>query len=229
MTCGCKSSAEKAEYLWLLFDDPSLVPEVAHRTVDSGIAVEDSYERLVRERGSAFHEAGHTIAAAAVGAKIFAVAIGQYPAAMSAYSADASPLVRLIGFAAGHHCEGIASAFGRPPRDILANYIALGRAGTVGTCDYCKSARHLRKSFPDLSDEELVSAWIAAFDITRALFKTPEWRHALHQIVGALRDRLRLAGDDISALVDADALQAAQVEVLVGVDVNDPATWGLLA
>ncbi len=197
---------------------------MAFRAADQTIG-EDSYERLVRERGSAFHEGGHAIAAAAAEGEIFAVAIGERPVLMSAYPQDASPLVRLIGFAAGHHCEGLASAFGPPTLEVLADYIELARAGATGSCDSCKSAKLLCKSFAGLDDDALVRAWRSAFELTAALFKTPAWRSGLFAVAGALRDRIRLTGEDIAALVDADALRAAQAAVLADVDVADPATW----
>lgn len=222
--CDCTMSDDEAVYYWRLLGDHTLVPEVSCR-VPTESGCEDDYDRLVRERASAHHEAGHAIAALVSNAKIFAVVVGAWPATLSAYPDNSAPLLRLMGLAAGHHCEGLASGFGRPFDETLQNHIAMARAGHRGSCDACKSATLFCENFPELADEDLLSSWGAVFDLTRRLFATPAWRAALYVIADALRDRIRLSGEDVAALADVAALSAARAEVLANINMLDPDTW----
>jgi hypothetical protein len=224
--CDCKMSEDQATYYWRLLGDRTFVPE-ASRLIPTESVCEDRYDRLVRERASAYHEAGHAVSDLASGAKISVVVIGAWPAALSAYPSASAPLLRLLGLAAGHYCEGLASNFGPPLNGTLQNHIELARAGHRGLCDACRSATLLCENFRELADEDLLSSWRSAFDLTRRLFATPAWREALYATADALRDRIRLSGEDVAALADVAALRAAQAEVLANINMLDPDTWGL--
>lgn|GEM_PF-3901696 len=223
--CDCRQDG------WTLEEASALVERanVAYRISKCDAPVDDDrYARLISERGAAAHETGHALVNLANGNKLLAVTIANgRPATISTPLHALPPLLAIIAAAAGHCAEGMANYFSHPTKDCLFDYISLAREGKTANCDYCRAARRLCEAFPSLSDGELVEVWDAVFQVTERLLRKPVFQSARYRIADALRDHMTLSGDDIAALVDVDALREAQGEALVGVNVNDPKTWGL--
>jgi hypothetical protein len=221
MTCACCSNPIPFE----VFETIAL-GDVALRRAEVQTAAADRYDELIRERGSSAHEAGHALAALAHGDDLRAVAIGEYPMTISQKSPWLSPLRLLIDLCAGDAGEGLASGYGSPALEVLLTYVKDARRNRDGHCDVCKSARLLVTAFPSHSDDALAAAWARAFEITRALLKTPAWSGAFWRVADALRENRRLFGDDVAALVDIDELRDVETRLLASVDGFDIETWG---
>ncbi|MGJ0504651.1 MAG: hypothetical protein ACR65X_13115 [Methylocystis sp.] len=220
MKCACCSNPIPFEVF-----ETIVLGDGALRRAEVQTAAADRNETLIHDRGASAHEAGHALAALAHGDDLRAVAIGEYPMTISQKSPHLSPLRCLIDFCAGDVGEGLASGYGSPSIDVLHAYIKDARKDDDGHCDFCKSARLLVTRFPLHSDDALAEAWASAFEITRALLKTPAWSGAFWRVADALRESRRLFGDEVAGLVDADDLRDVEARLLVSVDGFDIETW----
>jgi len=221
MMCACCENPTPFEvFESIAFGDVTL----RHAAPETASA--DRYETLIHDRGASAHEAGHALAALAHGDDLRAVAIGEHPMTISQKSPHLSPLRCLIDLCAGDAGEGLASGYGSPALEVLLTYVKDARRGRDGHCDFCKSSRLLVTAFPSHSDDALAAAWARAFEITRALLKTPEWADAFWRVADALREKGRLLGDEVAALVNIDELRNVEAGMLTGVDGFDIETWG---
>lgn len=167
-------------------------------------------------RSTAFHEAGHVIAAVATGRACEYVTIGGgYPHCCYSLAEHELGEPTLAAFmvrsTAGCVAEGIAERFIRcPDRSLMQAFLVKARRGQACGCDRCKEAAVLVAMLPGLDDAELVAHWRAWFQHCLALFDTGEFRNHLHRVARALSEHTLLRRADLAALIDAEALQAAR-------------------
>jgi hypothetical protein len=165
------------------------------------------------ERATAHHEAGHVLCALAFGRAVAdAQVAGQ---AHVTYAQGAAVRVTeesaVCCSLAGDIAAGIARHRLLAPRQPeIVRYLDKARQGTAGGCDSCTIAKVLLVRDLDASDDELVERWLTYWRRCVELFDTVSFRAALGRLATALRERRRMSGADIEAVVSAETLQAAR-------------------
>lgn len=158
---------------------------------------------------SAYHEAGHAVAAAALGYRISKVTIGGDPHIILAESqgADESLAASMIIRIAGEIGEGVFShVFICPSADEMREKLAQARASCAGECDRCAQARMLVAYFSADAEDALIASWRGMWRLTLDLFDGHAWRGAVMALAQALVKRVVLCGDDVAEIVADFAL-----------------------
>jgi hypothetical protein len=95
----------------------------------------------------------------------------------------------------------------RPTQEEAFLYLQKVRKGTEGSCDRCQIARKLHTS--PVSDDILAAAWSHYWRQCELFFAVPVVRDALDLLAATLRTKRAMTGEEVHALVDAEAMKAA--------------------
>ncbi len=164
---------------------------------------------------SAYHEAGHAVAAIATGRAISYATIGGGQPHLSYLPqtppADASLTAYAVRSISGSLAEGIYDhRLVCPPAETLRAFIERARGDHSGSCDRCSEAQILVVAFGSDPDEEIAEKWRTLFKLTLGFIDHDEVRfNNLRRVAVELWLHTLLTGEEIAALVDADELRRA--------------------
>jgi hypothetical protein len=183
-------------------------PSVEELTAEPHLAEELAHWYEALDRHVAMHEAGHAVAGLAAGVGIEHVRCGARAGHCSYAGTFPDANSRLVATLAGPVAEGLSQGAFPTSYHAVLTYADKARAGTAGQCDGCTVMRLLIQA--GWSDDALIGYWRLLWSRTVALLDRIEVRIALYSVAAALRRERLLTGDQVNALVSAEALRAAR-------------------
>jgi hypothetical protein len=162
-----------------------------------------------RDRELSRHEGFHTLVALAVGCDVIEVQISGQPFCRHT-GTDVFDHEILITIA-GEVAEGTPE----PSKEQCLTYLRKVSEDTCGKCDGCDIATTLRQVAPPekISNDTLALAWLHYWNQCAAFLAIPDVSSALDRIAAELFTRRRMTGEEIAALVNAEALKAAYASI----------------
>jgi hypothetical protein len=160
----------------------------------------------------AWHEAGHCVAAVAAGVGIDHVRCGQRAGHCAYAGTFPDAQSSLVAALAGPVAEGLSRGAFPVSYHAAPAYVGKAKEGSSGDCDGCQVARVLVQA--NWSDADTIAYFRTLWTRTVALFDRIEVRIAVANVAEALRRERLLSGDQVNALVSADALREAAREAM---------------
>jgi hypothetical protein len=201
---------------WLPSSEPertASTEELAPLDPEAQARLADWYARAAQR--TATHEAADVIMGLATGRGVESVQASGDPAFVSYKNNEGLPAgVYVKCSLSGPIGTGFAEHRILPhSREEIVEYLDRARAGTVGRCDECNSARMLVAKYPTFDNDTLANLWLSFWRSSVRFFDSFPAYAALGKLAKALRERRRLSGDEVAEIIDAATLRETYDEL----------------